>query len=236
MLRGRIHGDSTLEFGLVSTASNRALPLSDGQLRALGELAYFAAQLENVVEVILDELIDENPGVGAALTGRLPFGQKIERIRAMIPLRAEHDLYSPMLRDHIDWAAESMKQRNLLLHSRWALTEDQVTVQVRGRDFVSRTHLEVTEEDLVDAARQMRNVVQALEIDWAGLVVTLGRTEPIEGTTRYVSVPNRWHIPGKLTPSPSRQKTDLDRWIEGSISRDEYERRTGHELGRPNGL
>lgn len=207
------------------------LPLTDSQLISLGELAYYSAQIENVVDVILNELIDEDPQVGAALTGKLPFGQKASRILELIDLRLEDKKLASRVRRNIGGAKEVMMSRNSLLHSRWSTTENGLTVQIRGRDQRSRIHLEVTEDDLNDTSHQMRLIVQLLEVDWMSIVVKLGRTEPIEGNPNYLTVPNRWAVPGAIVHSGSRNKSDLDRWREGAISTEEYELRTGRTLG-----
>jgi hypothetical protein len=205
--------------------------LSDGQLRALGELAYYCAQLKHVIEVLLYDLIDEDPQVGAALFGSLGFDQRMQRVQALIPIRGEHELFPPSLKDHLVAAREVMQMRNALMHSRWVRMSTGETIQARGKTVANRTRMEVTEEeDLLQAAKSAKHVSHALEIDWAGLMITLGRTEPIDSSSTHVYVPNRWDVEGDVTPSPSRTKTDLVRCMEGSITREEYLRRTGGKL------
>lgn len=202
------------------------IPLSDGQLRALGEMAYHAAQLENMLEVILNELVDEDPAVGAALTARMSAMQRVEMIRALIPLRGEDELFTPLLKDSLDSAAQLLQDRNTFLHSRWAQDSGGEPVQVRGKRVSTRVLLRVSEEDLEDLARSMGQMVRALEIDWLGIVVRLGRTTPVPGSDRYIYPPDRWTVEGDVQPARSTQKTDADRYAEGKITHEEYLQRT----------
>lgn len=199
--------------------------VSDEHLLALGRLAYHAAQLEFIVEVLLNELIDEDPAVGAAMTGGMSFAARHQRILALIPLRDEDELFSPLFRDHLAWAKQAMEERNRLLHSRWVHREDGSAVQVRGKTITSRVLWEVSVEDVADAARDMAKVFQALELDWAGFVVRTGRTTPVEGSPGFVYPPDRWSVEGEVRPAKSKSKTDQDRYVEGTITWDEYQQR-----------
>jgi hypothetical protein len=199
--------------------------LSPDHLHGLGELAYHAAQLEFTVEVLLNEMIDENPAVGAVLTAGWSFSVRLQRITGLLPLRDEDTLFTPLMRDHLIWAKESMEERNRLLHSRWIGRSGEEPVQARGKTHTSRTLWEVTAEDLFDAARRMAGVVRALEIDWAGYVLRVGRTTPVAGKPGFVYTPDRWSVEGDVKPAHSRSKTDLDLYVEGKIDWSEYQRR-----------
>lgn len=199
--------------------------VSDEHLLALGRLAYHAAQLEFIVEVLLNELIDEDPAVGGALTTGMTFAARHQRILSLIPLKDEDELFSPMLRAHLAWAKQAMEERNRLLHSRWVQGEGGAAVQVRGKTITSRVLWEVSVEDVADAARDMAGVVQALELDWAGFVLRSGRTTPVEGRPGFVHTPDRWSVPGDVQPAKSRSKTDFDRYVEGAMTWAEYQQR-----------
>lgn len=204
--------------------------LSPDHLHGLGELAYHAAQLEFIVEVLLNELIDEDPAVGAVLTAGWSFSTRLQRITALMPLRGEDTLFTPIMRNNLIWAKESMEERNRLLHSRWIGRSGEEPVQARGKSPSSRTLLEVTAEDLFDAARGMAGVVQALEIDWSAYVLRAGRSTPVEGRPGFVYTPDRWSVEGDVKPARSRSKTDLDLYVEGKIDWDEYQRRDSPAL------
>ncbi|MEO7022725.1 MAG: hypothetical protein ABI130_00640 [Leifsonia sp.] len=137
-------------------------------------------------------------------------------------MRGEDELFTPQLRDRLTAASELLEERNSLLHSRWTHDDSGSPVQVRGKKTSSRVLLQVSEEDMDDIARDMGEMVSGLELDWFGIVIRLGRAEPIPGREGFVYMPARWSVEGDIQPARSTQKSDLDRYVEGKISIDEY--------------
>lgn len=202
--------------------------LSDDHLRALGRLAHNAADLENIIEVTLHELIDEDPAVGAALTANTGVSQMLDRVESLAELRETTIRVRENLVECVSAARRVLGERNHLLHSRWIVDDaENMTLQVRGKKLQKRVQLEVTVEDIEDAAGRLQVVATNLRIAWAGLVLALGRSEPMHGSSTLVLVPNRWRVTEEVLPSPSRSKSVTQRWVEGKITTAEYEEATG---------
>jgi len=198
--------------------------LTDDHLRELGLLGVKAAAVENIVRVIANELVDENPEVGTALLGGLGFAQISDRIGPLLTARGVSQRGSQWIREGVSAAKRAMIKRNQLLHSHW-ITEDGPALQIRSQKGAPDYALEIDVEDIEDAVKALDTAWSNLRIGWALLILDFGRNadDPLESRPGMTTVPNRWRIASPPQPSPSKSKTSEQRWVEGKITWEEFQ-------------
>ena len=202
--------------------------LSDAHLAALGRLAVEAAGVEHMTKILANELIDEDPSVGDALIGGMQFAHVADRVQNLAPLRGITPSRLERVASAISGAKVAMLERNRLLHNHWVADFDGLENPVQFRRPHGKAesfHIEVSVEDLEDAAKSLKDARENLQIAWIGVVIDLLRTEddPNEMRPGFTTVPNRWMIARPPRPPLSQSKTMEDRWVEGKITWDELQ-------------
>lgn len=92
--------------------------LSPAHLRALGEVAYFAANLENTVAALCAQLIDPIEERGTLVVAGMPFGSVVELAERLLK-QSRGDQPSSVL-SALKASSAAMEERNVLLHGLWS--------------------------------------------------------------------------------------------------------------------
>lgn len=132
--------------------------MSNEQLIALGELAYWSGQAEAGVRYFLELLI--NGPAGEVISRGRSFTEMIDLIRRLLPTRPEFRPIAPYVDEDIERLRKTMDVRNLLLHGFWDSAEvphgSSLSVTVNRR---RGTHAmqNLTASEIQNAAQDLAN-------------------------------------------------------------------------------
>jgi hypothetical protein len=130
--------------------------MSDAQLIALGELAYWSGQAESGVRQLM-ELLIHGPAGEVIASGR-PFNEMLELTERLLPSRPEFEPIAADIKADIARLRKAMDVRNVFLHGFWdsaeVATGQPISVRL-GRRSGLRALENQTARDIGDAAQEL---------------------------------------------------------------------------------
>lgn len=139
---------------------------SDRHLKALGLVTYNSGQLEVFAREALIILVGDRP-VGTILVGDRSLDQILELILRIGPVRVQHqDELLARLVTAVESARDANRLRNDLVHSHWALTDEESSLlrgrRQRGKRASVVTMRRTTPDEIGAVANQIRDATQRL--------------------------------------------------------------------------
>lgn len=98
---------------------NRGTDLSDDQLVAMGEIAYWAARAERTLGLVVATLIHKGSESGQIVTNGQPFASLLTLGARLVALRPEEDQIREVYTGMSSRLKAAMETRNHVLHSHW---------------------------------------------------------------------------------------------------------------------
>lgn len=137
----------------------RGTGLSDGQLIAMGEVAYWAARAERSLSLVVATLVSKESGAGTVVTNGLAFGRLVELGVQLVRLRPAADEARDRFMSLVEPLKRAMDSRNHLLHSEWTRPREGLVsaTLTRAKGPVERQYSLETIEDVASSLALLSN-------------------------------------------------------------------------------
>lgn len=110
---------------------DRGTDLSDGQLIATGEVAFWATRAERTLGLVVSALVNERSEAGAIVTNGMPFGRLLDLGTQLVALRPVNDQVRDLFTRFSGPLKAAMESRNHLMHGEWTTPREGPPVATR---------------------------------------------------------------------------------------------------------